>query len=458
MNMTTRRDFIKNTALASVALGLGQGISLAADDKKKKKIVAPAKRVIGANDTIRLAVIGVNSRGKALAKNFSKMPLCEVTHLCDCDSNALAACQEEVRKITGKVPVGVKDIRQLLEIPEVDGVVIAMPDHWHAPAAIMAMEAGKHVYLEKPTSHNPAENYMLLSTAAKHPEIVVTVGNQRRSWPKVREAIKEIHDGTVGAVHFAKSWYATDRASIGRGKVVPIPSNLDWDLWQGPAPRTEYRDNIVHYNWHWFWNWGTGEALNNGTHFVDVIRWGLGVDYPTQVNSVGGRWRYVDDWEAWDNQMVSFQFGDKGAGSWEGRSCNKVPVEGYATGIQFFGEKGSILISGGDEYKVFDGGGKLVETVKSEIKFQDGDLQNPSEQLDAFHFRNWFDAIRNGTPLNSTLEEACKSTQLVQFSNIAMRVGHSIQINPSNGFIIGDPEAQKYWGRDYEPGWEPKIY
>lgn len=457
--MTTRRDFIKKTALASVALGLGQGVSLEADNRKKKKNVAPAKRIIGANDVIRLAVIGVNSRGKALAKNFSKMPLCEVTHLCDCDSNALAACQEEVQKITGKTPVGVKDIRKLLEIPEIDGVVIAMPDHWHAPAAIMAIEAGKHVYLEKPTSHNPAENQMLLSVSAKHPEIVVTVGNQRRSWPRVREAIQEIQDGAIGAVHYAKSWYATDRPSIGRGKVVPVPSNLDWDLWQGPAPRVpDFKDNIVHYNWHWFWNWGTGEALNNGTHFVDVIRWGLQVGYPTQVNSVGGRWRYDDDWEAFDTQMVTFQFGDKGAGSWEGRSCNAVPVEGYSTGIQFFGENGSIIISGGNEYKVLDGKGKVLKTAESEIKFQDGDLQNPSEQLDAFHFQNWFDAIRQGTPLNSTLEEACISTQLVQFSNIAMRVGHSIQINPSNGFIIGDPEAQKYWGRDYEPGWEPKIY
>ena len=191
---------------------------------------------------------------------------------------------------------------------------------------------------------------------------------------------------------------------------------------------------------------------------MDVIRWGLQVGYPTQVNSVGGRWRYDDDWEAFDTQMVTFQFGDKGAGSWEGRSCNAVPVEGYSTGIQFFGENGSIIISGGNEYKVLDGKGKVLKTAESEIKFQDGDLQNPSEQLDAFHFQNWFDAIRQGTPLNSTLEEACISTQLVQFSNIAMRVGHSIQINPSNGFIIGDPEAQKYWGRDYEPGWEPKIY
>lgn len=455
--MLTRRDFLKTTATASVALGLGVGTDALAVGKKRTPPPA-GKRVIGANDTIRLAVIGLHGRGKSLSRNFSKMPLCEVTHLCDCDAESLAVCQEEVRKITGKTPVGVKDIRHLLEIPEIDAVIIAMPDHWHAPAAIMALQAGKHVYLEKPTSHNPAENGMLLRASARHPELVVTVGNQRRSWPRVREAIEEVRGGTIGKVHYATSWYAINRASIGVGKTVPVPAGLDWDLWQGPAPRVpEYKDNIVHYNWHWFWHWGTGEALNNGTHFVDVIRWGLDVGYPTQVNSIGGRWRYSDDWQAWDSQLVSFQFGDQAAGSWEGRSCNAVGREGYKTGIQFFGENGSILISGGNEYKVLDGDGNVVRFPKSEVVFKEGDLQNPSEKLDAYHFQNWFDAIRFGTPLNSTLEEACKSTQLVQLGNIAMRVGHSIQVNPQTGYIIGDPEAQQYWGRDYEPGWEPEI-
>ena len=443
---------------ASAALTFGAGMDTIAAREKKTLAQAPGRRVIGANDTIRLAVIGVHGRGKTLAKNFSKMPLCEVTHLCDCDSDVLAFCQEEVRKITGKTPTAVRDIRQLLEIPEIDGVVIAMPDHWHAPAAMMAIQAGKHVYVEKPTSHNPAENAMLLKVAFLHPEIVVTVGNQRRSWPRVREAIEEVRGGTIGKVHYAKSWYAIDRPSIGVGKPAEVPSNLDWDLWQGPAPRVEqYMDNIVHYNWHWFWHWGTGEALNNGTHYVDVIRWGLDVGYPTQVCSVGGRWRYQDDWQAWDSQLVTFQFGDKGAGSWEGRSCNAVPVEGYKTGMQFYGENGSIIIGGGNEYKVLDGDGNVIKTALSEVPFKDGDLQNPSEKLDGYHFQNWFDAIRFGTPLNSTLEEACKSTQLVQFANIAQKVGHSIQVNPATGFIIGDPEAQQYWGRDYEPGWEPKI-
>ena len=453
--MITRRDFIKHSAAASAFMAMGGGIDSFGSERKKKKTNS---RVIGANDTIRLAVIGVNSRGKALAKNFSKMPLCEVTHLCDCDSKALESCQGEVFKITGKTPVGVKDIRQLLEIQDIDGVVIAMPDHWHAPAAMMAMQAGKHVYLEKPTSHNPAENSMLMRVSRKHPELVITVGNQRRSWPRVREAIQELHSGAIGKVHYAKSWYVANRPSIGKGKIVPVPQNLDWDLWQGPAPRVkDFKDNIVHYNWHWFWHWGTGEALNNGAHFVDLIRWGLDVSYPTQVTSVGGRWRFEDDWEAPDTQLITFQFSDKAAGSWEGRSCNSVPVDNYGFGVAYYGEEGTLFLSGGNDYKIVDLGGKVIKDVKSDVAYKQGDLQNPSEMLDGFHFQNWFNAIRNGEKLNSTLEEACKSTQLVQLGNIAMRVGHSLQINPETGYIIGDPEAQNYWGRDYEPGWEPLI-
>ncbi|MCI2107356.1 MAG: Gfo/Idh/MocA family oxidoreductase [Bacteroidales bacterium] len=448
--MSTRREFLRQAVVASAALTFGGMMNSIASDRRKS--------VIGANDTIHLAVIGVNSRGKALAKNFSKMPQCEVTHLCDCDSNALASCQSEVAKITGKAPKGISDIRKLLEIKDIDAVVIAMPDHWHAPAAIMAMNAGKHVYLEKPTSHNPAENQMLLKVASKHPELVITVGNQRRSWPRIREAIEELNNGAIGDVHFAKSWYMNNRPSIGKGKIVPVPANLNWDLWQGPAPRIkEFKDNIVHYNWHWFWRWGTGEALNNGTHFVDLIRWGLQVGYPTEVSSVGGRWRFQDDWQVPDTQLISFQFGNKAAGSWEGRSCNNVPADNYACGVAFFGSEGALYLNGGNEYKIVDINGKTLKEVKSDVSFKTGDLQNPSEQLDAFHFKNWFDAIKKGTPLNSTLEEACKSTQLVQLGNIAQRVGHSLQINPDTGFIIGDPEAQQLWGRDYEPGWEPIV-
>lgn len=449
MVMVSRRSFLKRAVSGAAVLTLGNTFSSLAFD--------PAGRVIGANDRIRIGMIGVNSRGKGLASGLSKLKDCEITRICDVDSRAVAKCQETVRKITGKTPAGEKDIRRLLESEDIDAVVIAMPDHWHAPAAIMAMQAGKHVYLEKPTSHNPAENDMLVRAVAKYGTIV-QVGNQRRSWPNVIAAIDELKAGAIGKVNYAKSWYVNNRPSIGIGKTVPVPEWLDWDLWQGPAPRREYRDNIVHYNWHWFWHWGTGEALNNGTHFVDLLRWGLDVSYPTKVDSIGGRYRYNDDWETPDTQLITCQFGDRASFSWEGRSCNSLPVDGQPLGVVFYGETGSLYLTGGNDYRIADMKGKTVKEVKSDLKFETGNLLNPSEALDVFHFRNWFDAIRKGTRLNSSLVDACISTQLVQYGNIAQRVGHSIEIDPVSGYILDkDPEIRGLWSRKYEKGWEPRV-
>ena len=415
------------------------------------------QEILGANEKIRIGVIGVNSRGNALAQGFAKMKGCEVTYLCDVDSRALERCQADIHKISGRTPKGEKDIRKMLESDDFEAVVIATPDHWHAKAAIMAMQAGKHVYLEKPTSHNPAENEMLVRATLKYNRIV-QVGNQRRSFPNVIKAMEEIKSGTIGKVRYAKSWYVNNRPSIGTGKVIPVPDYLDWDLWQGPAPRVpDFKDNFIHYNWHWFWNWGTGEALNNGTHFVDMLRWGLGVDYPTKVDSIGGRYRFQDDWQTPDTQLITFQFGDEASFSWEGRSCNTMPVDGYGVGTAFYGDTGTLFIGGGNEYKIADIKGKTIKEVKSDLKFETGNLLNPSEKLDSFHFRNWFDAIRKGTKLNSGIVDACISTQLVQLGNIAQRVGHSLQIDPGSGRILNDLEANKLWGREYEKGWEIRV-
>lgn len=406
-------------------------------------------------DKIRLGVIGVNGRGKGMASGLAKMPECEITYICDVDSRAMESCIAMIRDITGKSPKGETDLRKVVKAEDVDGVVIATPDHWHVPAAVLAMREGKHVYLEKPISHSPSENEIILEAAAKY-GTVVQGGNQRRSWPNVVAAIEEIRAGNIGEVHFAKGWYTNSRKSIGTGKVVPVPKWLDWELWQGPAPREDYRDNIIHYNWHWFRNWGTGEAMNNGMHFVDLIRWGLGVELPTHVDSIGDRYYYDDDCEYLDTQMIAFQFGDKAACHMECRSCNSCPVEGLHMGVTFYGEKANLTISGGNTYVIRNHKGKVLKRVKSDLNFEEGNLMNPSEALDAYHFRNWFDAIRKGTPLNAPLKEACLSTQLVQYASIAQQVGHSLEINPLNGKILGSDRAvKKLWKRKYEKGWEP---
>lgn len=448
--MSTRRDFIRQAAMATASLSVG-GLFTGMSARS-------ASSVAGANEKIRIGVIGVNSRGLALAQGFAKMPDCEVTCICDCDLNAMERCRDYVYKIQGTKPVGIQDIRKMVESDCFDAAVIATPDHWHAKAAIMAMQAGKHVYLEKPTSFCPSENELLVKAVAKYGK-VAQAGNQRRSWPNIIEAINEVKSGAIGKVQYAKSWYTNNRPSIGHGKVVPVPSNLDWDLWQGPAPRTEYKDNIVHYNWHWFERWGTGEALNNGTHFIDLVRWGLGVDYPTLVSSVGGRFRYDDDWEFPDTQMISYQFGDDAAASWEGRSCNSTPVDTKGLGVAFYGESGTLYLTGGNEYYITDMKGEVIKKVDSpaELAFETGNLFNPAEKLDMIHFQNWFDAIRKGEKLNSDIVEACISTQLVQLGNISQKLGRGLIIDPANGHIIGDKKAKALYTREYEKGWEIKI-
>ncbi len=444
----SRRNFIKKTATGAAALSLG-GMLSGFSSKSYS-------RIRGANEKIMVASMGVNSRGLAVAQNFASQKDCEVLHICDVDSRAAKVCIEAVAKIQSNSPTNTPDFRKALEAKDLDVLIVTAPDHWHAPAALLACSAGKHVYLEKPCSHNPAEGEMLIKSAAKHKRIL-QMGNQRRSWPNVAAAIKELHAGVIGRPYFAKTWYTNNRASIGIGKETPVPDWLNFDLWQGPAPRKPFKDNLIHYNWHWFWHWGTGEALNNGTHMVDLARWGLGVDFPTKVNSAGGRYRYQDDWETPDTQVINLEFDNNSMITWEGRSCNGKYEEGESVGVIFYGENGSLQIQSGNAYKIFDLKNNLIKEVKNDFEIDPRNLQNPSQQLDALHIRNFFDGIRMGTPVISDIDGGHKSTLLVQLGNIAQRTGQTLNIDPTNGHILNNPEAMKLWSRSYEPGWEPVV-
>jgi len=449
MEDNSRRSFIKKTTAASAALTLS-GLLPAMSAKSYR-------RIMGANERIKVSVMGVNSRGKALASNFAQQPDCDVLHICDVDSRAILACQKELETSQEIKTKGYRDFRESLQDKEIDAMVIAAPDHWHAPAALLAMQAGKHVYLEKPSSHNPQEGTILIEAAQMY-EKAVQLGNQRRSFPNVMQGMQELKDGIIGRAYFGKGWYANNRGPIGTGTETEVPDWLDWDLWQGPAPRSTYKDNLVHYNWHWFWHWGTGEALNNGTHMIDLLRWGLKVDYPVKVSSNGGRYRYQDDWETPDTQVINIDFKEGVTMTWEGRSCNGKSIERSGAGVIFYGEKGSMLFPGGNNYIIFDLQDNIVKEVKVEQQIDTGNLVSPFDNLDALHINNFFDGIRNGSSsLNADIESGHKSTLLVQLGNIAQRVGHSLEINPESGHILGDDEALKYWSRSYESGWEMKL-
>ncbi|TDQ19049.1 secreted protein [Algoriphagus boseongensis] len=403
----------------------------------------------------RLAVIGVNSRGSQHIQALAKIPNVEIAYICDVDSRALEnGISLALKSGSPKPPVGLKDFRKALEDKSLDAVTIAMPDHWHTPAALLAMQAGKHVYIEKPGSHNPAEAELLTEATQKYGK-VVQMGNQRRSWPRVQEAMKELHSGAIGRVYYARAWYTNTRKSIGYGKTAPVPEWLDFELWQGPAPRSEFKDNLIHYNWHWFWHWGTGEIVNNGVHFLDLARWGLQVDYPTKCYSSGGRYHFQDDWQTPDTQIASYDFGDGKSILWEGRSCNARDINEMSSGVSFHGENGTLELLN-NSYKIFDNSNKLVKSAEPTSNTV-VDQRGAGFDMDFDHFTNFINAIDHGESLISPYPEIKKSVLLCHLGNISYRTGRSLEINSQTGRIENDAEAMKLWGRTYQAGWEPKL-
>lgn len=435
-----RRNFIKNTSLASAGVTI---LNFPVFGKN-----APSNKVV-------LAVMGVNSRGSYLAKSFSSLPNVEVAYICDVEDHAIQNGLEALKDATRK-PTVLKDIRELVNKKDFDALVIAAPDHWHTPAAILGVEHGKHVYVEKPCGQNPYEGELIAQAYKKYGKHI-QMGNQRRSMPTLIQGVKDVKNGIIGKVYFAKAWYANNRQSIGHGKKVPVPPNLNFELWQGPAPRRDYQDNLVHYNWHWFWHWGTGEACNNGTHEIDCCRWFLGVEYPSKVTSAGGRYAFNDDWQTPDTQVAAFEFPQEKAITWESRSCNNYPVEGESRGFIIYGDGGTLVNDGGGGYKIYDTKNKLVKDVRTDVQAQANNLVSSTGNLDLYHFQNFVDAVRGEAQINSPVSEGAKSVLLCHLANIAQRTGKALHCDTTNGHIMNDKEAMDLWQRTYEKGWEPKV-
>ena len=328
----------------------------------------------------------------------------------------------------------------MLDDKSVDAISIATPDHWHAPMALLAMKAGKHVYLEKPSGHNPHEDELLIAASKKY-KTHVQLGTQRRSGPRFFEAIEAIKDGAIGTPYLARAWYANTRDDHRQGtRRPPVPSNLDYELWQGPAPRTPYRDNIIHYNWHWFTRWGTGEICNNGTHEIDVARWLLGVDYPTTVSSTGKRHHFADDWEFPDTQEATFEFEGNKSIVWHGQSCNGLPMYGRSRGTVILGTAGSMVIDQ-DGYVIADLKNK---TVTQSTVAQAGDALNTvgDDALTLLHMQNFLDAIRTGAKLNAPIADGAKTGMLCHLGTIAHQTGRILHTDPKTGDILGDPRRR----------------
>jgi predicted dehydrogenase len=439
--MVTRREFLDTLAIGAAGLAVGS-------------TAKSYGQIMGSNDRLNFAVIGLNGRAYAhLSALKANKNAARIAYVCDVDSNILKKFADATQKEMGEAPATDKDFRHILAKKDVDAITIATPDHWHAPMAIAGLQAGKNVYVEKPCSHNPAEGALLVEAQQKYQK-VVQMGTQQRSSPHTIEIVDKIHNGVIGRAYFAKAWYSNVRKSIGTGKEAPVPPQLDWDLWQGPAPRQAYKDNFQPYNWHWFKTWGTGETLNNGTHEVDVCRWALGVDFPHRITSTGGRYQFKDDWQFYDTLMTSFDYDDKMI-SWEGKCCNGMKYYGRDRGSTIVGTTGTVLVDR-DGYEIYDLKGNKTSEFKTGKATSSSDLTGRDSMTD-LHFANFIAGVRKGEKLNAPVAVGNVAVTMLQLSNVAWEVNRELCLDTKTGKIEDDAHAMKYWGREYEKGWAPHL-
>jgi predicted dehydrogenase len=427
MAASTRRFFLSGSAatLASVSAA---------------RLLAQSSANRAAN-SVAIGVMGLNGRGKTLAAEFAKQANVRVAAVCDVDSRALSAGSQVVQDAGQAKPDEFVDLRKMLESKSIDAVIVAAPNHWHAPAAILACKAGKHVYVEKPLSHTPHEGEVAVLAARKY-DRVVQMGAQRRSWPAIREGIERLRAGELGRVLYSRGWYNSRRGSIGKGSEAPPPTWLNYELWQGPATETPYRNNFLHYHWHWFWRWGNGELGNNGIHALDLCRWGLGVDFPSRVVSGGGKYRWKDDQETPDTHTVTFDFGEK-AIHWEGVSWSALGFEHSQFGASFHGERGSMVMT--------DGGYAILDLQNKQREKRTG------EESLSVHLADFLASIRDGRRPNADVDEAHKSTLLCHLGNMAYRTGSTLNLDSMNGRPQHNSAAEALWTKEYRAGWEPTV-
>ncbi len=398
------------------------------------------------NERVRIAVMGLRIRGKQLAPVFAATKGVEVACLVDPDP-AMVKGALDALKNPNPAPKIETDIRKVLEDQSLTAVVVSAPDHWHSLATVWAAQRGKHVYCEKPVSHNLVEGRRMVEAARKY-KVVIQAGTQRRSQPSVIAAREYVQSGKLGKVAFARAWIAGNRPNIGTAKPEPAPKGVDYDLWLGPASG-EFTKNRFHYNWHWFWDLGTGEIGNNGIHGLDVIRNVLQLDAPSKVSCSGGKYYYDDEQQTPDTQIATFDFPAAPGGAlgcsvvWEHRVWEKQKQgpEGQGYGISIHGDKGTLLFDG-DSWKVRGG---------------DDTSEKPQGDMVGLHVRNFIDAIRGDAKPNAEIEEGHKSTRLCHLGNIAYRTGKTLKFDAKTE-TTDDATANKLLTRDYRKGFElPKV-
>ena len=405
MTRQTRREFLENSMLAAAAAAMA-GSKLASPASAADESSSP-------NEVLRIGVLGLNGRGRSHLDGFMKRAGCEVVAVCDPDEQVLMSKGVAVvEKATGKKPAFYQDLRKLLEDKTIDVVTIATPNHWHALAAIWAVQAGKDVYVEKPVSHNVSEGRRIVDAARRHKKVVQT-GTQSRSSAGTRQLMEFLHAGGIGDVKLARGLCYKRRKSIGARGEYPVPGSVDYNVWSGPAPLHALTRPNFHYDWHWQWDYGNGDLGNQGIHEMDLARWGLGVsDLGRGVISYGGRLGYEDAGETANTQVSIYDYGDKTL-VFEVRGLETAPFKSAMVGTIFEGTQG-YAVKAGDGGVVFDLAGNQVK------KFDGG----------GDHFGNFVKAVRsrNIADLNAEILEGHLSSALCHLGNVSYRLGEPVSV------------------------------
>jgi predicted dehydrogenase len=395
----------------------------------------------GANEKVVVGLIGCGGRGVGVGAGMGG-----IAYVCDPDRKRLAQAAKRLGVDSSRA---VTDFRRVLDDPSVDAVIVATPDHWHAPTAILACNAGKHVYVEKPCSHNYRESQLLVE-AARRNRRVVQHGTQSRSNPLIADAVQLLREGLIGDVLAAKAWNVQRRANIGHAEPSDPPPDVDYDLWVGPAEFVPFQSNRFHYNWHWWYNFGTGDVGNDGTHELDYARWGLGVDtLPSNVAGLGGKYFHDDDQQFSDTATVVYEYpgdgkvGDRRQLVFEMRLWTTNHPYNCDSGAEFYGTQGRMILSKRGKLLVFDERERPIENPRP---------KQPADLKETDHPRDFLDAIQTGRAPAAEIEIGHKSVALVHLGNIAVRLGRSIRFDPDQQQIVGDDEANALLSRRYREG------
>jgi predicted dehydrogenase len=445
---SSRREFLIQSAQVAASVAAAGTLASCAAPRPAPIVQG---RVIGANDRINMAVIGIRSRGMQLASGFAKVPGVHIKTLADVDENLFADRVRQIEQAQGAPPATEWDLRRVLDDPDVDAVAIATPDHWHALATIWACQAGKHVYVEKPCCHNIWEGRKMVEAAGYYNRLVA-VGFQNRSIDNVRAAMKFIHDGGLGEVYMARGLCFKPRESIGRPQNEPVPEGVHYDLWLGPAPQRPFNRNHFHYEWHWNWTYGAGDIGNQGPHQFDIARWGLNKnEHPVRVSSAGGYFKWDSDQETPNTQTAMLEYADGKLLQFEVRGLYTNGEDDITIGNLFFGTEGWMHVNGSDWKTYF--GRKNQPGPSSESADEYADPANLAGAGGEGHFANFIYALRSGDRRNLTsdIEEGFISTALPHLANIAYRTGATLafegRTEQFTGHMAG--EANRLLTRNY---------